>query len=57
MMENISMKSEHTSITFFIEGIDASKALTTNLIPSFFEITLSGLNALRALNAFSIYRD
>ena len=35
-----------------MEGIDAIKDITTNFIPSFFEITLNGLSARKALNAF-----
>ena len=36
-----------------MEGSEASSALTTSFIPSFLAIILSGLSALRALNAFN----
>ena len=52
MIEKIKMNNPQTRITFAIDGIDAIKAVTTNFIPSSFEITLSGLRALKALNAF-----
>lgn len=43
-------------MTFVIEGIEASKALTTSLNPSFLLITLSGLKALSALKAFKDFK-
>ena len=55
MIENMRINRELTTKTFFIEGIEANSAFTTSLIPSFLEITLSGLNALSALRAFRAY--
>ena len=47
------MNKKHTKSTFDIDGIDAIKAITTSFIPSFLEITLKGLSALKALSAFN----
>lgn len=53
IIENIIIKRPQTNKTLVIEGIEESRALTTNLIPSFLEIILNGLNALKALKAFN----
>ena len=53
MIEKIKMKREHTSKTFDMEGIEAMRAMTTNFIPSSFEMTLSGLKARNDLKALS----
>jgi len=47
------MNKEQTRSTFVIEGIEARRAFTIKRIPSFLEITLSGLKALNALRAFN----
>ena len=47
------MNNEHTSNTLDIDGIDAMSAITTSFMPSSFEMTLSGRNALKALKAFN----
>ncbi len=57
IIAKIKTTREHTSITLVIDGIDANKALTTSFIPSFYEITLNGLRALKALNALRPYSD
>ena len=41
-----------TSKTLVMEGTEAKRASTTNFMPSFREIILSGRNALKALKAF-----
>ena len=46
------MNNKQTMSTLDMEGIEAKRAFTTNFIPSFLEIILSGLNALKALRAF-----
>jgi len=45
------MKRPHTSKTLPIDGREARRAITTNLMPSFLDITLRGLKALMALKA------
>lgn len=55
IIEKINIKREQTSNTFVIEGSDANKAFTTNLIPSFLLITLRGLKARSALNDLRAY--
>ncbi len=57
IIEKININKEHTSSTLVIDGIEAIKAITTNFIPSLFEITLSGLKALNALKAFKAYSE
>ena len=41
-----------TSKTLVIDGTEAKRASTTNFMPSFREIILSGRKALKALKAF-----
>jgi len=53
----MSMNRVQTSSTLVIDGIDARRAFTTNLIPSSLAIILNGLKALNALRAFKDYRD
>jgi len=43
-------------VTLVMDGRDESKAFTINFIPWFLEIILSGLRALKALNALSDYK-
>lgn len=52
MIANIIIKSSSTSIRLLKAFNDSSKESTTNLRPSFLLITLNGLKALIALNAF-----
>ena len=52
MMEKIKMKRKQTKRTLDMEGIDAINDITTSFIPSSFEMTLKGLSARKALNAF-----
>jgi len=51
IIEKIKINSEHTRSTFDIEGIEARRAFTISFMPSSLEMTLKGLNALRALKA------
>ena len=53
MIAYISNNRTDTVITFVIEGSELRRAVTTNLMPLFREITLKGLSARKALNAFS----
>jgi hypothetical protein len=46
-----------TKSTFVILGKEANKAFTTSLSPSFLDIILRGLNALKALNDFNAFND
>ena len=57
IIENIRIKREHTRSTFAIDGIEASNAFTTSLIPSFREITLNGRSPRSALKALSACKD
>lgn len=50
------MNKEETSITFANAGIELKIDSTTSFNPSFLEITLNGLSALRALKAFSDFK-
>ena len=52
MMEKIRMKRKQTKRTLDIEGTDAIRDITTSFIPSSLEITLNGLSARKARNAF-----
>jgi len=52
----IRMKRMQTIVTFIIEGREAKRAFTISFIPWFLEIILSGLKALRALNAFTDFK-
>ena len=53
IIANINMNKPHTSKTLAIDGMDAMSAITTSFIPSSFEMTLRGRNALNALRAFN----
>jgi hypothetical protein len=57
MIPKIRIKREQTSSTFVIDGSEARRAFVTSLIPSFLEIILSGLRALKALRAFNACKD
>jgi hypothetical protein len=54
--ENIKMNNKHMSNTLNKADRELNKALTTSLSPSFLLITLKGLNALKALNAFNDFK-
>ena len=56
MIEKMRIKIKQTKRTLNIPGIDAIKDITTSFIPSFFDITLNGLSALKALNAFKDWK-
>jgi hypothetical protein len=56
VIAKIIKKSEQTSITFVIDGIELSRAFTTSLRPSFLLIILRGLKALIALKALNALR-
>lgn len=56
IIAKIRRKSKQTRITFVIAGIEARRALTTSLRPSFLAITLRGLRALKALKAFRDFK-
>lgn len=53
MIAKIRMKRTQTIVTLVMEGNEDSKALTISFIPWFLEIILKGLNALKALKAFT----
>lgn len=52
MIAKIKMKSKLTSMTLAIDGNDAKRAFTMSRMPSFLDIILRGLNALKARSAF-----
>ena len=54
---NIIMNSPDINITFTKAPSELNNAFTTNFSPSFLLITLRGLKALNALNAFKDLRD
>ena len=56
MIAKIRMKRTQTIVTLVMEGNEDSKALTISFIPWFLEIILKGLNALKALKAFTDWR-
>lgn len=55
MIAKIRIKRRLTSMTFAMDGSEARRAFTIRRMPSFREIILRGLRALKALRAFSAY--
>jgi hypothetical protein len=52
MIAKMRINKKQMRSTFVIEGKEARRALTTNLMPSSLDIIRSGLRPLKALNAF-----
>jgi len=57
IIAKIIMKRKLTSITFPKAGKELKRAFTTNLRPAFLLMTLKGLRARRALNAFKDFNE